>query len=70
MKENIETLLEENNQRKKFNIEDRKKIEFLEHENKKLKFQNGDLTDVLNTPLTYFVRPSQCGSASLPIRSL
>ena len=37
MKENIETLLEENNQRKKFNIEDRKKIEFLEQENIRLK---------------------------------
>ena len=46
MKENIETLLEENNQRKKFNIEDRKKIEFLETENKRLKLQNDNLNDV------------------------
>lgn len=46
MKEQMETLTEENSQRKKFNIEDRKKIEFLECENKRLELEIDNLNDV------------------------
>ena len=42
----METLTEENSQRKKFNIEDRKKIEFLECENKRLELEIDNLNDV------------------------
>ena len=43
MREQIEELTDENQQRKKFNIEDRKKIEFLEVELRRVKIENESL---------------------------